>query len=262
MSADVVVIAGTADARQIIGKLLEKGIPTAATVATGYGSELLSGYPGLEVYEGRLTGEEMADLLKRTGAKCLIDASHPFAKEVSVNAIHACETAGVPYIRYERSHTDTGKAEVIRVGDFTEAAKLLSRMKGNILLTVGSNNLDVFTENVEDFKERMFIRVLPEGKVLQKCEAAGFSASNIIAMKGPFTVAMNVEMIKYCKAQVLVTKDSGAEGGLPEKLRAAELTDIKVIMVERPGIEYKHKVTKIKDAVEYAVSLCTTGEMV
>ena len=250
--ADVMVIAGTSDARQIIDSLLNKNISVVATVATGYGSDLLSGHPNLQVHQGRLSGEEIAELLIQLKAKCLVDASHPFAREVSTNAIQACDVTQIPYLRYEREGTALPEEEgVLCVEDFTQAAKHAAGMHGNILLTIGSNNLKVFIQSIPDYKKRLFARVLPESTVIAKCEAAGLTASNIIALKGPFSKEMNVEMIKYCRAAVLVTKDSGKAGGVDDKLMAARQAGIAVILIKRPDVHYKDKMSSIKDVVGF-----------
>lgn len=253
--ADVMVIAGTSDARQIIDRLLIKDISVAATVTTDYGSQLLISHPKLQVHQGRLSGEEIAGLLIQLKAKCLVDASHPFAREVSINAIQACGVAKVPYLRFEREGTTVQEAEgIVYVRDFTQAAQQAAGMNGNILLTIGSNNLEVFTRCIPDFEKRLFARVLPESGVIAKCEAAGLTASNIIAIKGPFSEEMNYEMIRYCNARVLVTKDSGNTGGVEDKLKAARKAGIVVILIKRPDIQYNGTVSTIDEVVGFVES--------
>ncbi|SHI67865.1 cobalt-precorrin-6A reductase [Lutispora thermophila] len=250
--ADAMVIAGTSDAKQIINKLLKKDISVIATVATGYGSQLLERHPKLQVHEGRLSEAKIANLLVKSKVKCLIDASHPFAKEISVNSMKACIAAKIPYLRFERNGIAASEKEkVVHVDDFLQAARKAALMEGNILLTIGSNNVEVFTANIPDYKRRLFVRVLPESGVLAKCEAAGLNASNIIAMKGPFSEEMNYEMIRYCDARVLVTKDSGNAGGVEDKLKAARKAGIDVILIKRPYIQYGYIVSTIDGTIEY-----------
>lgn len=247
----VIVIAGTIDARQIIGELIKLNVSVVATVTTTFGTELLNEYQGLKVYEGKLNSGEMIKLINETHASCLIDASHPYAGNVSVNAITACETAKITYLRFERDESRVEYSNITRVKDFIEAAKLAESFQGNIFLTVGSNNLEIFTGIIPDFKERLFVRVLPDSKVLIKCESAGLSAKNIIAIKGPFTEEMNIAMLKACNASVIVTKDSGDAGGTAEKLGAAQKLGVPVIMVERPHVDYGKKVSSIEEVIEF-----------
>ncbi len=253
--ADVVVIAGTSEARQIIDRLLNNNVKVAATVTTGYGSELLGEHPNLRIYQGRLSGEEIAGLITGLKAKCLVDASHPFARDVSLNAIQACSVAQVPYLRFEREGAKGPETDgVVCVGDFKQAAQEVAGMDGNILLTIGSNNLGIFTKSIPDYRKRLFARVLPESSVVAKCEAAGLVASNIIAVKGPFSYEMNLEMIKYCHARILVTKDSGKAGGVDDKLKAAKDAGIEVVLIKKPDIRYNDTVSSIDEVVGFAES--------
>lgn len=246
---NVIVIAGTADARQIIAGLEKLDIEITATVATGYGSELLGGNENVTVCEGRMDSEEMTSFICKTGARCLVDASHPYAREVSLNAISACAQANIPYLRYERNETGTAGRNVLEAGSFEEAADLAAGLEGNIFLATGSNNLEVFVKRIPGYKERLFVRVLPDSRVIARCEQAGLSAGNIIAMKGPFSEGMNIEVLKHCNAAVMVTKDSGDAGGTGDKLAAAGKLGITVIMVQRPEMAYPHKVNSLEEVI-------------
>jgi precorrin-6A/cobalt-precorrin-6A reductase len=218
--SDIIVIAGTVDAREIIYELAKLEINITATVATRFGNELIGELNNVHISEGKLTADEMADLIIKSDAKCIVDASHPYAREASLNAMKACEDLGVIYIRYERDETCVENNNFIYVSDFDEAAEKADMLEGNILLTTGSNNLDVFIKKISNFKKRIFVRVLPDSRVIEKCEEAGLTAYNIIAIKGPFTIDMNIEMLKHCNAKVMITKDSGIEGGTLEKIKA------------------------------------------
>ncbi len=249
----IIVIAGTADARKLIMELEKQGYPIIATVATGFGHELLKDSEGVTVREGRRKKEEFLTLIKETEAFCLVDASHPYAAEVSKTAMEACCSAGIPYIRYERRASEL-EQELIAVKDFEEAVQRLEDLEGNILLTIGSNNLGYFTK-LRDYKNRLFVRVLPDSKVLIKCEELGFSASNIFAAKGPFSLEMNIAMIKHCNASVLVTKDSGKEGGVEEKGMAAAQLGIPLMVIARPDITYSKLCHSMEETLGCVIQL-------
>ena len=254
--ADVLVIGGTADSRKIIDMLCEKQARVLVSVATSYGAKLLPSHRNLQVHEGRLDSEQMADIIKQSGIKCLIDASHPYAGLVSCNAISACEKTRVPYLRYERPQAVVEYKKIIEAETICEAVLKLEDIKGNILLAAGSKDIEFFASSISDYKKRLFVRVLPQSEVLLKCERAGLTADNLIAMKGPFSTQMNIEIIKHCKASVLVTKDSGEEGGFAEKIYAAKEMDIPVILIKRPHINYPQKtscIDKVLDFAEYNV---------
>lgn len=247
----VMVVAGTADAKNIIEQLVGISVEVIATVTTSYGKELLGVFPGVETVQGKMDATAMLKFITQHGISCVIDASHPFAQEASINAISASKEAKVPYIRFEREDIDTSGANIIKVKDFQAAAEVCSSFQGNILLAVGSNNLSVFVEKIPDYKNRLFARILPDSRMVLKCEEAGLTAGNIIAVKGPFSTEMNIEMLKHCQASVLVTKESGETGGTGEKLEAAKTLDIPVIIVERPQISYERKVSTVYEIIEF-----------
>jgi precorrin-6A/cobalt-precorrin-6A reductase len=248
---DVMVIAGTADARQVIQEILKLNIRIAATVTTKLGNESLPSHPDLRVFEGKLTCEGMVQLMKDAGVICLVDASHPFAREASVNAMEACRQADIPYLRYERAKTEADDERVIRVPGFKEAGEQAAGLEGNILFAAGSNQLEIMTSSIPDYRTRLFVRVLPDSRMIARCEAAGLTANNILAMKGPFTIEMNMEMLKYCKASILITKDSGETGGTQEKLEAAFRLGVRVIMVERPKVDYPRVTGAVEEVVVF-----------
>jgi precorrin-6A/cobalt-precorrin-6A reductase len=236
----ILIIAGTADARQIIAKLSSEPIALHATVTTDLGSEYLSLYPGLMIHQGVLDHRGMLELFRLVQPSVVIDASHPFAKEASGNAMAACRDSKIRYLRFEREATAPAETDmdIIWAADFEQAAAKTEAIPGNALLTVGSNHLESFARGVEDYRERLFVRVLPVKKAIEKCAGLGFAASRIIAMQGPFSIEMNLALLRHCHAGLLVTKESGAAGGNREKLAAAGKLKIPVIMVRRPQMDY------------------------
>lgn len=252
----ILVIAGTQDARQIIAELQQLNqLVIHATVATELGREFLQSYPNLQIHSGRLDLQGLATLIQNIAAVAVIDASHPYATEISQNAMGACRETGIPYLRYEREQTSDLVGNIVLTPDFATAAAEVASMKGHIFLAIGSNHLEVFTSNIADYQERLYVRVLPESRVIQKCENLGLRAGNILAIQGPFSEALNREMYQYCKAAVVVTKDSGVIGGNREKLAAAAQLNLPVLMIARPRINYETKTLSINEIIEFGKEL-------
>jgi precorrin-6A/cobalt-precorrin-6A reductase len=247
----VMVIGGTADGREITGRLWQAGWDVIATVTTSYGRELLNACPGVKIYQGKLDAGEMYNLIREQAVSCLVDASHPFAREVSINAMKACSEALIRYLRFERKNTMAEGANIHKVNSFVAAAEAADRSAGNIFLTIGSNHLGLFIAKITDYQHRLFVRILPDSRRLLQCEEAGLTGGNIIAMKGPFSVPMNLEMLRQCNAAVMVTKESGDTGGTGAKLEAAARLDIPVIVVERPEVNYPKEVSTIEEVMEF-----------
>ena len=251
----VLVVAGTSDARRIIEELGRIGLAVCATVTTGFGEELLKDMKNVRVIREKLESEGLAHLIAETDAGCLLDASHPFAARASANAIEACALAGIPYMRYERADAMQDAQNVIRAENFEDAAEIVRKKEGNIFLTIGSRHLEEFARRMPDFKKRVFARVLPDSGSIRDCEALGLSAGNIFAAKGPFSEEMNLETFRHFNISVVVAKDSGEEGGTPQKIRAASRLGIPVVLVKRPGVEYPARVSTVEGAVLFAQSI-------
>ena len=117
-----------------------------------------------------------------------------------------------------------------------------------ILIGTGSKNLAKYRENLPEIE--LFPRVLPTSEVIIECEKLGFNADNIIAMKGPFSKDMNVEMIKHYDIDLMLTKESGAAGGFLEKIDACEECGIDVLVLKRQRMNYPNQTSELKDIEE------------
>lgn len=231
---ELLIFGGTTEGRELAQFCCESGISTAVSVATEYGGGLLPQHKDIHVFTGRLDNAEMAVLIKRIDCRAVIDATHPYATEVTENIKLACAETGTPYHRLLRSNMSLEGC--IGAADMNEVTELLSRCGGNILSTLGSKELPKLTA-VKDFRERVWARVLPAENIVGFCTSLGFAAEHIIAEKGPFTVEQNIEHIKLSGAEMLLTKESGAAGGFPEKLKAAGICGIRAIVLMRPQEE-------------------------
>ena len=141
----------------------------------------------------------------------------------------ACAAAHVPYRRLLRAALDAEDAVYVR--DAAEAAVFLRNTEGNILLTTGANELGAFAGLPP---ERLFARVLPSHEGIAACEAAGLPHRGIIAMQGPFSEELNAALLRQYHIAWVVTKDGGAAGGFPEKVRAAKACGASLIVLRRP----------------------------
>ena len=225
------IFAGTTEGRLLCEWASGAGIPARAYAATEYGGELLGELPGIEVQAGRLDEADMEREL--SGARIVVDATHPFATLASGNIRAASLAVGARCLRLARPAEVLPKG-VVPVASIACAARFLSENPGRALLTTGSKELAPYTR-VADFAERFFVRVLPLPSAITKCIDAGFSPSHVIGMQGPFTRELNEAMLRQVGAQWLVTKDSGTVGGTAVKLAAARDAGARCIVVTRPA---------------------------
>ena len=251
----IFVIAGTEDGRELAGFLLNNGFEVTASVVSSYGKILLERYEGIKINDKKLDEDELVELLLTGDIEVLVDASHPYAVNVSQNAMAACHKANIPYIRYERESVPLTYDNIFHVATYEEAAVKASELGKNIFLTTGSRNLKTFVESPALKDCNLIARILPTAEVLTECERLGFTPKNIVAMQGPFSTELNVELFKHYQADVIVSKDSGQIGGVDTKLTAAEILNLPVVLIDRPAIHYDNVVSNFDAVVAFYKTL-------
>lgn len=227
---EVLIFGGTTEGRKLAEFCAARGISALSSVATELGAELLP--EGAPVTVGRLDTDGMEALIRR-GFSLVIDATHPYAVQASENIRAACERVGARCYRVIREGGRSEKyGEVVR--DTNELVERLNALPGAILSTLGSKEAAALTK-VRDYSERVWLRILPSAENVERCVSLGFDRAKIIAEKGPFSVERNVFHIKQSGAEILITKNSGAAGGYPEKAAAARECGIALITIGRPA---------------------------
>lgn len=256
----ILIFGGTSDSLNIATALEAAGYNYLLSVATTYGKLLATkkvteSYAGdnSKVLEGRLDQEAMKQLIIDKQIKLILDATHPYAIEVSQNAMAVAQEMGVTYIRYERpSLLEAVKGDYVHiVKDVKEACQVANTLGRNVFLGTGSKTLGEFVEGLKD--KKIVARVLPTSEVIKECEALGLSPENIVGMKGPFSEAINVALYKHYEIDCMITKESGVEGGFLEKVEGCIHEGIHVIVIKREPLSYP-KVASSIDALLEALS--------
>ena len=269
MAEKVLIYAGTTEGRLLAQELSRAHIACDVHVATEYGQMVMPELAGVKVCVGRLDVEEMRALLKRNGQNnyaAVVDATHPFATEVSANIRESTKGSGIPYLRLQRRMDDgicsipenesmKERAGTVHVfADYESCVQALTDTSGNILLTTGSKELAVFAP----LKERLFVRVLPGLESIGLCEKAGIRGKQILAMQGPFSEEMNLAMIHQFSIRYLVTKASGAHSGFQEKLAAAQKAGITACVIgkqeQEQGMSYAQVTETLSRLLGHTIS--------
>ncbi len=224
MKPTVYLIGGTTEANVAASRLLADGYRVVTSVATGHGRRLAV---ATETDAGRKDAAAMAAHAAEARARLLLDCSHPFATGARHEARRAAELAHIPYLRFCRPAPAAGKDFA---GGWEEAVKRLRQRGGRALLTIGVRHLHLFAAAGLDFA----VRVLPLEESLAECRRLQIDPRDIIAAHPPHSEDFNRACIRHTRADILVTKDSGAAGGLPEKLAAARKEGIETLVIARP----------------------------
>ena len=237
------IFGGTTEGRLLAKALSETGIHVTLSVATDFGREIYADVDAALI-TGRLESSEMSVLMKEGLFDHVIDATHPYAAVASENIRLACQATDKNYYRLIRDENKT--TGLTFVPDIPAAVEWLKNSREKALLTIGSKELTPFT-GIEDFRERLFVRILPMKESLEKALGLGFSGSNIICMQGPFSEEMNAATLASTGAKVLVTKDSGESGGFSAKVSAALALGCRVVVIDRPEVEKGHTLDELLD---------------
>ena len=228
----VIVFAGTTEGYELCRFLSEHQVFVCACAATEYGGKALTETPYLHIHTGRLNREEMEAFFQKEEPELVLDATHPYAAEVTENIKSACEKTGFFYQRVLREQGKQAE-QAVYVESTEDAAEFLNTTEGNVLLTTGSKELKKFL-GVKDYKERLYARVLSLPSVMEECSAAGFEGKHLIGMQGPFSRELNEAMLRQFHCRYLVTKDTGKAGGFQEKIDAAFSCGAIPVIIGRP----------------------------
>ena len=233
MAKRVLLLSGTSEGPPLARALVEAGFTVRATVTRAEACASLFRGPerNLTVEARGFTEEGLGEFLARGEADVVLDATHPFAVRITRTAHAVCRRLGVPFVRYERPDWEPPLG-TRQVGSFAEAAALLPSLGQRALLTIGAKQLKHFAA----LQDRLVLiaRILPCVESLQQALAAGFTPDRLLCLRPPFSQEFNRALLREYRTEVLVTKASGREGGVVEKVLAARDLGLEVVMIRRP----------------------------
>lgn len=250
----LMLFAGTTEGRELAQYLEENCIYAHVFVATAYGEELLQSGEFIQVEVGKLDSSDMKKKFEAERPQMVIDATHPFAQVVSDNIKMACDAVGIEYLRLLRSFEERSYEHCVYVESIQKAVEHLNKVSGRVLVTTGSKDLKALTA-VNDFQQRLVIRILPDADNLKVCKELGLSPQNIICMQGPFSAQLNEAVLIETGAKFLLTKESGKAGGFYEKLDACNKTGTKAIIVGKPR-EFGLSFVEVKKIIDERLKRC------
>ncbi|BAZ31921.1 precorrin-6x reductase [Cylindrospermum sp. NIES-4074] len=240
----VLILGGTGDAAELAARVATiSGIEAIASLAgrtrepsTPVGNYRIGGFGGVA---------GLVDYLHRMQIDILIDATHPFANQMSFNAADAAAEVGIPRLLLNRPAWEKKQGDVwVEVENVTDAATALESQAQRVFLTVGRQELSAFA-HLQDiwFLMRMIDQPNPDAIV---------PPGVLLCDRGPFALENEREILIQNRIDAIVSKNSGGDATYPKIIAAREL-GVKVVMINRPAIPQGEQVADVESAVAWLV---------
>jgi precorrin-6A/cobalt-precorrin-6A reductase len=170
--------------------------------------------------------EGLADYLRNEHVGALIDATHPYAAQISVNAAVAAAQAGVPLLALRRPDWKRVAGDCwIMVERMADVVPALGAAPRRVFLALGRKEITPFEAAPQ---HRYLVRsVDPVVPPLNVPDAVYVTA------RGPFPEAGESKLLKEHGINFIVAKNSGGTATYG-KIAAARALGIPVIMLRRP----------------------------
>lgn len=245
-------ILGTSDGKNLLKNLNKYTDDLFLSVSTEYGGELLEDIECKVLNTKPLDKEQLVCAIKENNINILVDFSHPYAVNVSKNAMEACEVCGIKYIRFQReSVIDKYKDEplVHMIKDLDDFKEKIKNKSGNILNATGVNRVsDLISMNLEN---RIIHRILPTKVSVEKAIDGGAKIDDIIAIKGPISYELDLAFLKNYDIKIFLFKDSGKKGATEEKIKSALELSIDCFVIEREKTDTNNIFYNEEDVFQY-----------
>ncbi len=171
--------------------------------------------------------EGLAQYVRERRITHVIDATHPFAVQMSRNAVAACAAAGVPLIALTRPAWQAVDGDRwAHVADIAGAVAALDRPRAHVMLAVGRLQLAAFAPNPQ---HRYLLRLVdpPNGPL-------PLPDTQVIVDRGPFDAESDRALMRQHGIELVVSKNSGGTGAYA-KIAAARALGLPVLMIDRPA---------------------------
>ncbi|HTL90553.1 MAG TPA: cobalt-precorrin-6A reductase [Leptolyngbya sp.] len=234
----LLILGGTTEAAELADRAAE--LPTLEVISSLAGR---TQQPKQRLSQVRIGGfggvVGLSNYLQAQQIDLLIDATHPFASQISWNAAEAVDRVSIPRLSIVRPAWQP-EPHWIEVESNEAAAAVLPDLAQRIFLTIGRQELSTFAHLTKLwFLMRMIDppaagTLIPPGKVL--------------LARAPFSVEQERSWLQDNQIQAIVSKNSGGEATVSKLIAAREL-QLPVVMVQRPTLPEGETVLDTKAAL-------------
>ncbi|MEL6216869.1 MAG: cobalt-precorrin-6A reductase [Pseudomonadota bacterium] len=241
MTPNLLILGGTTEATLLSQRLYEEGLQ--GTVSLAGRVERPRDLP-LPMRVGGFGGAVgLADYLRSQSTTHLVDATHPFAAQISASAVEASQRSGVPLIALTRPSWVPELGDTwTYVKDVDAAVHALAGPARRVMLAIGRQNLKAFAAQAQ---HTYLLRTIDP-----LAEPAPFPHYKAIVARGPFDEASDLDLMRTHNVDVVVSKDAGGEAAYP-KIAAARRLGLPVVMIERPPVPQRREVHTMEAVLDW-----------
>jgi precorrin-6A/cobalt-precorrin-6A reductase len=219
----ILLLGGTSEGSAMARALAEAGIEAVFSYAGRTASPIAQPLPMRIGGFGGIAG--LVRYISAQGITHLVDATHPFAAQMSAHAVAACAQTGIALAALERQPWAPQQGDDWRiVPDLEAAAAALPATPARVFLAIGRQNLALFAGQKHHYLLRL-VDPAPQPLV----------DATIILDRGPFTVAGDLALLRSHAITHIVAKNAGGSGA-SAKLEAARQLGLPVILIDRPAV--------------------------
>ena len=173
----------------------------------------------------------------------LVDATHPFAAQMSGNAIIAAAHAGIPLLALTRPpwHPVVGD-RWHSVADIGAAVAALQGPPKSVMLALGRMHLAQFSAQAQ---HHYILRLVDAPSAPPE-----LPQHTIIVSRGPFDVDADTALMRQHRVDIVIAKNAGGTGA-QAKLHAARLLGLPVVMVQRPMIAARREAGNVAEVLQW-----------
>jgi precorrin-6A/cobalt-precorrin-6A reductase len=242
----VLILGGTSDASQLAVKASAiSGLEVITSLAgrTRQPSKIdtptrIGGFGGIE---------GLVNYLQNNAIALLIDATHPYAAQISFNAATAAKLCNLPHVMLVRPEWKPVNGDRwIEVESLKVAADLIPSLAKRVFLTIGRQELSTFTR-LEDTWFLMRMIDSPEADI-------PIPNGQLLLKRGPFSLADERKLLIKYQIQVIISKNSGGDATYAKIVAAREL-GLPMVMVKRPVMPESDRVIDVEGALEWLYPL-------
>lgn len=187
--------------------------------------------------------EGLAAYIRENKVTHLIDATHPFAAQMSRNAVEACALTGTPLIALTRAPWQPQEGDDwTRVPDIAGAVGALDCPAARVMLAVGRMHLAEFAPNPQHFYLLRLVDPV-QGDL-------PFPDAHAIIDRGPFTTENDSALMQEHRIDLVVSKNAGGIGA-QAKITAARQLRLPVIMIDRPALPDRAEAHDVHSVIDW-----------